>query len=116
MELGHVTHERISESITRACIALSTGVWLASLLYVVVRNPWAGVLACGSVLGFVLCEWWSTVCELRDRQEEVVELEKQVVVLKSAMQEMAVLDSVSEGRMRRAQFRAAGRALSASSL
>jgi hypothetical protein len=47
----------------------------------------------------------------------VVELEKQVVVLRSAMQEMATLDSTWEARMRRAKFKSGlARTLSARSL
>lgn len=104
MELRDVSW--MSCAVTRAGISLSVGAWLAGALFVVVEWPWVGVLACGTVLGYVLCEWWAAMAELRDRQQEVVELEKQVVVLKSAMQEMATLDSVCEARNRRAKFRA----------
>ncbi len=104
-------------TITRTCISVSVGVWLSAALYLVVRNPWYGVLACGVALGHVLCEWWAAADEARDRREEVCELEKQVVALRSTMQEMALLDAVSEARIRRAKFRTGlGRTLSARSL
>ena len=104
MELGDVVWTMTDTGVTRACISLSFGAWLAGMLYLVVQSPWVGVLACGCALGYALCEWWTATCDLQERQEEVAELEKQVVVLKSAMQEMAVLDSVCEARTRKARF------------
>ena len=118
MELREVdTIMMFSSTVARTCISVSVGVWLSGALYVVVRNPWYGVLACGVALGHVLCEWWAAADEARERREEVCELEKQVVALRSTMQEMALLDAVSEARIRRAKFRSGlGRTLSTRSL
>ncbi len=117
MELHEVDITMLAATVTRTCISVSVGVWLSAALYLVVRNPWFGVLACGVALGHVLCEWWAAADEARDRREEVAELEKQVVALRSAMQEMATLDSTCEARMRRVKFRSGlSRTLSARSL
>jgi hypothetical protein len=107
MELREVeiTMMMLADGVTRACISVSVGVWVSAALYLVVRNPWYGVLACGVGLGHVLCEWWAAADEARERGEEVVELEKQVVALRSTMREMALLDPASEAQIRRAKFR-----------
>ena len=86
----------VSGTATRTCISVSVGVWLSGALYVVVQNPWYGVLACGVALGHVLCEWWAAADEARERREEVNELEKQVVALRSTMREMAMVNAELE--------------------
>ena len=86
----------LADRVTRTCISVSVWVWVSAALYLVVRNPWYGVLACGVALGHALCEWWAAADEARERGEEVVELEKQVVALRSTMREMAVMNSELE--------------------
>ena len=56
-------------------------------------------------LGYLLMDWMGLDAQLQAKQEEVVDLEKQVLVLKSAMHELTVRFAELEGKYRKAYFR-----------
>lgn len=67
-------------------------------------------------LGYLLVDWLGLDAQLQAKQEEVVELEKQVLVLKTGMHELTVRFGELEGKYRKACFRNAPvRSLSTSS-
>jgi hypothetical protein len=95
-------------------------VTLTGLLYLVTHNPWASVFACAAGMGWVLLDYCQMCAEERARCNEVVELEKQVVVLRSTLQEMAVMHEELESRVSTEMYKRIGcgrrRSLSSSSL
>jgi hypothetical protein len=95
---------------------------LTGMLYLMVANPWANVFACSAGLGWLSLLYCDANSDAQARREEVMELEKQVVVLRSTLQEMAVMHDTLESRVtddmrRRMHFRWRGpHSLSSSSL
>jgi hypothetical protein len=88
MELGEVM--QVGDAFIKMVSSIGIGAWLAGSLYLTVRNPWFAVLACGTVLGRVLLLLWEAEHELRARLDDLSELEKQVVALRTAMHEMSI--------------------------
>jgi hypothetical protein len=89
----------------RALFAGLLGGGVTGLLRLVTLNPWLGVFVTACTTMWFLaeaCDMWN---ECESKKEEVAELEKQVVVLKSAMQEMALMDSELKVVNRRLGFR-----------
>jgi hypothetical protein len=119
MELGEIDW---MVTVTRIGVTCGTAVTLTGLLYLVTHNPWASVFACAAGMAWVLMDYCQMCAEERARCNEVVELEKQVVVLRSTLQEMAVMhesleSQVSEEMYKRIGFRRRGaHSLSSSSL
>jgi hypothetical protein len=89
MELGEVM--QVGDAFIKMVSSIGIGACLAGSLYLTVRNPWFAVLACGTVLGRVLLLLWEAEHELRARLEDLSELEKQVVALRTAMHEMRMI-------------------------
>ena len=89
----------------RALFAMLLGGGLTGLLRLVTLNPWLGVFVTACTTMWFLAEASDMWAECEGKCHEVVELEKQVVVLKSAMQEMAVMNSDQETRYRRHSLR-----------
>ena len=81
------------------------GVWITAALWLVTRHPWCSVFACAAAVGWLQFDNWATMSECRAKQEEIAELEKQVIVLRSAMHEMATVNSELEAVNRRARRR-----------
>jgi hypothetical protein len=71
--------------IVRTCMAVSFGAWLALCLWLITASPWAGVFAAGTGLGMMLVEC-SNLQECKTSLEaDVMELEKQVVALRTTL-------------------------------
>lgn len=77
---------------------------VTACLYLMTRHPWVSTFACVVGLGYILGNWMELDTRLQAKTEEVAELEKQVVVLKSAMHEMAVRSSQREAKYKRAKW------------
>ena len=90
---------------TRIGFGVSIGAWLTGLLWMVLRSPLLAVFLTGVALGLCILEncWLSEVT--RARADEIVELEKQVVVLKSTIHGMSLYNHGLEVEHRRAAFR-----------
>jgi hypothetical protein len=123
MELGEIDWMVTDFAwVTRIGVAGVMAVTLTGMLYLVTHNPWASVFACAAGMGWVLLDYCQMYAEERARFNEVVELEKQVVVLRSTLQEMAVMhesleSQVSEEMYKRIRFRRRGsHSLSSSSV
>jgi hypothetical protein len=123
MELGEIDWMMADfQWVTRIGLTCGMAVTLTALLYLVTHNPWASVFACAAGMGWVLLDYCQVCAEERARCDEVVELEKQVVVLRSTLQEMAVMhetleSQVSDEMYKRICFRRRGpHSLSSSSL
>ena len=81
-------------------MAFSMGVALTGLLFLVTQNPWGSVFACCAGLGWLLIDYGLTAEALRVQQEAGTELEKQIVVLRTALHEMAMANSELEASVR----------------
>jgi hypothetical protein len=102
---------------TRIGFGVSIGAWLTGLLWMVLRSPLLAVFLTGVALGLCILEncWLSEVT--RARADEIAELEKQVVVLRSTIHGMSLYNHGLEAEHRRAAFRGRlSRGLSVSSL
>jgi hypothetical protein len=102
---------------TRIGFGVSIGAWLTGLLWMVLRSPLLAVFVTGVALGLYILEncWLSEVA--RARADGIVELEKQVVSLRSTIHEMSLRTRGLEVEHRRAAFRnRLTRGLSVSSL
>ena len=84
-----------------ACVAI----WVTGLLWLVTRNALVGVFILGGCVGLYMIENWSLKAEVTELQGGMVELEKQVVVLRSTIHEMSLVNSELEVECRRALFR-----------
>ncbi len=113
MELGEVSLTMPYRSAAnRMAFSLGLGAWMTGVMYAVARVPWAGVFALGVALGWVLLDYWLVLDEERERREDVIELEKQVVALRASMSRMVQSDARLEAELRRAAFRASRHARS----
>ena len=88
MELGVVAMTDFSW-VTRICVTWLAAVALTALLFLMTNNPWASVFACGVGLGWLLLDYGLTLEALRARQMDIVELEKQIVVMRTALHDMS---------------------------
>lgn len=84
-----------------ACVAM----WVTGLLWLVTRNALAGVFVMGGVVGLYMIENWALKAEVRELRDGGMELEKQVVVLRSTIHELSLVNSELEVECRRAIFR-----------
>lgn len=84
-----------------ACVA----VWVTGLLWLVTRDALVGVFILGGVVGLYMIENWSLKAEVHELQEGTAELEKQMVVLRTAVHELSLANSELEVECRRALFR-----------
>ena len=75
--------------LTRICMASSFGGWGAALLWMIVGNPWVGVFAVAVALGLYLLENGVLQGRLEAARADVVDLEKQVVGLRTTIHRMA---------------------------
>lgn len=76
------------DHVTKACFSISVGAWLACLLWLVVREPWAGVFGTGACMGWVLMGSLQLTEDKQALKQEIRELEKQVIVLRSRLSEL----------------------------
>jgi hypothetical protein len=90
---------------TKICFSISAGVWMTVLHWVIVREPWCSVFGLAMCLGWLLMDCMRLSGEKQVQLEEIRELEKQVVVLRSRLSEMARENSHLEVRHRRAMLR-----------
>ena len=96
--------------------ALVTG-----MLWVITREPWVSVFACGAGLGLYLLENHCLSVESRDHGLHVAELEKQVVSLRTTIDTLVVMNREMDNELTRlkpkqAMFLQPRRSLSASEL
>lgn len=91
---------------TRIGFGVSTGAWLAALMWLVLRNAYAGVFVVGLCLGLFMLENWQLHEAVREETERVTELEKQIIVLRGTVGELSLMNSELEAEHRRAAFRA----------
>ena len=71
--------------VVRICMAVSFGAWLAMSLWLVVQSPWMAVFCAGTGLGLALLECSRLRECQRSQEENAVELEKQVVALRTTL-------------------------------
>ena len=90
---------------TRIGFSACVGVWTTGLLWLVTRNALAAVFIMGAVLGLYMVENWGLKSEVREMEGSVVELEKQVVALRTSMHEMCRTNADLEAEGRRALSR-----------
>ena len=84
-----------------ACVAA----WVTGLLWLVTQNALVGVFILGGCVGLYMIENWSLKAEVTELQAGTAELEKQVVVLRTAIHELSLANSELEVECRRAMFR-----------
>ena len=89
----------------RGLFASCLGMWLSGMLWLMTRNPWVGVFVVGFCLGLFLLENWALDEELRRSRENVIDLEKQVVGLRSIVSKMVLGTATMEVESRRSKFR-----------
>jgi hypothetical protein len=101
--------------IVRTCMAVSFGAWLALCLWLITASPWAGVFAAGTGLGMMLVECSNLQACKTSLEADVMELEKQVVALRTTLARVMRREeeSVEDAR---ARFRHRARPGSSSSL
>ena len=97
----------VLSSPTRIMFAVGLGAWVTALVWLLSRSPWAGVFALGIALGWVQTDKWLLLEEDKERRDEVVELEKQVVSLRATLSRVAQSSLVEYDS--RAVFRRKGR-------
>ena len=88
-----------------ALFACSFGAALTCCLQLMHEYPLFGRFVCCAGIGYLLVDWLGLDAQLQAKQEEVVGLEKQVLVLKSAMHDLSVRYGELEGKYRKACFR-----------
>ena len=89
----------------RALLASCFGMWLSGLLWLLTKNQWVGVFAAGFSLGLYMLENWALDEELKKSYENVIDLEKQIVGLRSTISKMVLGSAAMEVEMRRDKFR-----------
>ena len=60
------------------------------MLWLIARNPWAGVFAVGFCLALYMMENWGLYGEIRNQQDNILDLEKQIVALRSTIGKLAL--------------------------
>ena len=101
----------------RAVFAVLLGAGTTGFIRLITANPWLGVFLTACTTMWYLGEAGELEGEYQAKKEEVVELEKQVIVLKSALHDMATSKSEYETQYRRSRSQGfTGRTLSTSSL
>jgi len=86
--------------LTRIGFGISTGAWLAGLLWMTTRNGFVGVFIIGACLGVYMLENWSLMERIRDKDSEIWELQKQVVALRSVVRELSLANEKLEREKR----------------
>ena len=84
---------RMKDWQARLSVACCAGVWITAALWMTTGNPWCSVFACAAAVGWLQFDNWATVGECHARQETIMELEKQVVALRTTMHDMAATSS-----------------------
>jgi len=91
--------------LTRVCMATSFGGWMTGALWLVTRNAWVGVFACAVALGLYILH----NIRLAEREaamvDEVGELQKQVVGLRTTIDRMARLGEVERAMAGKVRLR-----------
>ena len=104
-----------SGTLTRMCMAVSFGLWVSGMLWLVVWNAWVGVFATGTALGLCVLENATLAEWLEMTRSETEQLEKQVVSLRTTIDQLARDQTIERVEHHRAAFRVR-RMTSASSL
>lgn len=88
-------------TVQRCAFALSIGAATTLVLFLVVGNSWVAVFLIGSCLGFLVSDNWELRGCVDSVRSDEVELEKQVISLRSTMSEMAAhsVDSRPKAQM-----------------
>lgn len=97
-------------------MAASFGLWVSGMLWLVVWNAWVGVFATGTALGLCVLENVTLAEWLETTRSENVELEKQVVSLRTTIDQLAREQTIERVEQYRAAFRRVRRMDSTNSL
>jgi hypothetical protein len=87
-------------------MAVSFGLWVSGMLWLVVWNAWVGVFATGTALGLCVLENATLAEWLEMTRSETEELEKQVVSLRTTIDQMARDQTIERLEHHRSAFRA----------
>jgi hypothetical protein len=87
-------------AVTRISFGISVGAWLAGLLWMTVQNAYVSVFIIGACLGVYMLENWSLMEQIREKDGEIWELQKQVVGLRSVTRELGLANEVLEREKR----------------
>ena len=103
---------------TTICFSISMGAWITAALWLIVREPWACVFGATACVGWLLMDCMHMAGDMQAQLEEIMELEKQVCVLRSRLSDMVREEAGLEvGRKRAASRpRTTGRLLHVRSL
>ena len=104
-EMTRIMTARERDWSTTVCLSLSMGVWMTGALWLIVREPWVCVFGMGMYEGWLLMDCMHLAGEKQAQLEEIMELEKQVIVLRSRLSEMVSENCSLEVRHRRAMLR-----------
>jgi hypothetical protein len=83
------TNLEASEIWKGVLFSLFISTWLTGTLWLISQVPWLGVFAMGVCIGMYMLENWRMKEEAQSLQENICELEKQIVVLKTVLNDMA---------------------------
>lgn len=86
--------------VTRISFGISVGAWIAGLLWMTTRNGFVGVFIIGACLGLYMLENWSLMERIREKDNEIWELQKQVVDLRSVTRELGLANEMLEREKR----------------
>ena len=84
-------HERIN--FTRFLFACCVGSCLTGILWLIARNPWAGVFTVGFCIGIIVMDNCGLNKEIRDISAYTMDLEKQIVALRSTIHNISIYQS-----------------------
>ena len=102
--------------LTRMCMATSFGLWVSGMLWLVVWSAWIGVFATGTALGLCVLENATLAEWVETTRSENGELEKQVVSLRTTIDQLAREQTIERVEQHRAAFRRMRRPASTNSL
>jgi hypothetical protein len=81
------------------------GACLSGMLWLLTWNQWIGVFVVGFVAGLFMLENWALEEEMKKSNEYVIDLEKQIVGLRSTISKMVLGSAAMEVERRRDKFR-----------
>ena len=90
---------------TTICFSISMGVWITAALWLIVRQPWTSVFGVGMYAGWLIMDCMYMAGDKQAQLEEIIELEKQVCVLRSRLSDMVREEAGLEVGRRRAASR-----------
>lgn len=90
---------------TKAALASASGLCFVTIFYAILGNPWIAVLVCGTEIGFMWMENGRIITEVRAKTEQISDLEKQIVALRTTIHGMINHHNETEIQRRRAFFR-----------